>query len=490
MKKTKRAFTNYIHQIIDQANMPYAEGFNFAKLRNCLAKENTLLRENVFDEKSYLAQSIINKINLSEAKKIIKFSEQSDIKVIFMKGIFFSSEIYNDINLRVSMDIDLYVKECDLYKICEFLIANGYYDAGENDFLENGKIEHLQFVKAGRNFYNPTIEVHTCASYPYDLFKSFSESAYKNTISVNSFGVNATVLSYVDQVILLLIHFSRHTVSELDELKDFNYVASSIPLKDLYDICLLIKTKDISFEELDSRIEETETQLAAYYALKCLNEIVSDFLPVWLVDKIKLKINKLKKCSNKLDDKYSKYLCSNTLLEDILKVVIKEPHYIDLDFTNVIKFGRKKECLFEFEKNGCKGYLDGILKDESVQFEFAFSNHVGHIENQIIFVHYRIAPRTGKELFQKLQINITKEDSSWKIIFSKPWQRVILNELSGMVKESESHFLLQVNIPARYFAENTITSYSIDFASGETYCITGDMWDNLMQMKHFELING
>lgn len=489
MEKIKCAFTNYIHQIIDQTNMSYEEGFNFSKLRNCLAKENILLRENIFDEKLYLVQAIVNKINLSEAKKIVNFSEQTGIKIIFMKGIFFSSEIYNDINLRVSMDIDLYVKECDLYKICEFLTANGYNDAGENDFLEDGRMEHLQFVKAGKNMYNLTIEVHTCASYPYDLFKRFSESAYKNTISVNSFGVNATVLSYVDQVILLLIHFSRHTVSELDELKDFNYVASSIPLKDLYDICLLIRTKDISFEELDARIEETETQIAAYYALKCLNEIAPDFLPVWLVDKIKLRINELKNCSNKIDDKYSKHLCSNTLLEDLLKVVIKEPHFINLDFSNVVKLGRKKERLFDFKKNGCEGYLDGILKDESVQFEFVFSNHVGNIENQIIFVHYRIASKSGKELFNKLQINITKEDSSWKIIFLKPWQGVTLYDLSGLVKESESHFLLQVNIPARYFAENTVASYSVDFASGETYCITGDMWDNLMQMKHFELIN-
>ena len=173
MERIKKDFTNYIHKIIDQANMSYVEGFNFVNLRNCLAKENTLLRENIFDENLYLVQRIINKINLLEVKKIVNFSEQTGIKVIFMKGMFFANEIYSDINLRVSMDIDLYVKECDLYKVCEFLTANGYNDAGENDFLEDGRMEHLQFVKAGENFYNPIIEVHTCASYPYDLFKNY-----------------------------------------------------------------------------------------------------------------------------------------------------------------------------------------------------------------------------------------------------------------------------------------------------------------------------
>lgn len=150
------------------------------------------------------------------------FSEEA-IKVLFLKGPVIAHDLYGDISLRTSSDLDFLIQIKDLQRAEKILMEMGYI---KNDYiksvLNDWKWRHHHFA-----FYHPQkrikLEIHWRLNPGPNAEQSFNE-LWKRKRNSNLTNTNVFYLGKEDLFVFLISHGSRHGWSRLRWLLDIHYL--------------------------------------------------------------------------------------------------------------------------------------------------------------------------------------------------------------------------------------------------------------------------
>jgi len=94
-----------------------------------------------------------------EMEQISKLFNESDIRLLFLKGPVIAHDLYGDISLRTSKDLDIIIPMTDLKKAEELLISIGYEKENQPNFFNEWKWRnhHIAFFHMQKKI---QIEVH------------------------------------------------------------------------------------------------------------------------------------------------------------------------------------------------------------------------------------------------------------------------------------------------------------------------------------------
>lgn len=207
----------------------------------------------------------------AELLKFMKLFNKNDMQVLPYKGPILAYQIYNDISLRVSRDLDFIIREEDLFKIEEILFKEGYnleddYSKMNRVQLKNimKKLHHIVYHNKEKNI---TIEIHFKYLLPYFYYNNISfEYLWNKRDYIYIYKTSIPVLSKEDNYLLTAYHGAKHGWFRLKWLCDFAYI---------------IKKGDIPyFQRLDNiNIEKEAIPILGQIFLLC-NEFFHVSIPV------------------------------------------------------------------------------------------------------------------------------------------------------------------------------------------------------------------
>ena len=191
-------------------------------------------------------QRVRNVYNMQEIKKLIGFGEENRIKIVFLKGLFLASELYEKTEIRQSKDIDVLIGNENFPAIHHYLRSQGYEceNIADED-LASGRYEGI--TRKYHAIYNKlmgkmtiTIEVHCSITNSGNAFEEHSLSFLHNSIQVERLGLKPWLLPTEYNLIFLAMHFIKHAPKYyLQKLLTEKHV--ELNLLNLLDIALLIE---------------------------------------------------------------------------------------------------------------------------------------------------------------------------------------------------------------------------------------------------------
>lgn len=163
-----------------------------------------------------------------EMEQLARRFDENEIKAIFLKGPVLADDLYGDVSLRTSSDLDILVPIKDLEKIEQFLTINGYVkDDYIHTILNDWKWRHHHVA-----YYNPykkiKLEIHWRLNPGPAKEPSFNELWERKRIS----GLTLTpvfILSKEDLFLFLVLHGARHGWSRLRWLLDIKQIITQAP---------------------------------------------------------------------------------------------------------------------------------------------------------------------------------------------------------------------------------------------------------------------
>ncbi|PEW86996.1 Renal dipeptidase [Bacillus cereus] len=156
----------------------------------------------------------------AEMDRVSKLFTDNGIQLLFLKGPVIAYEIYGDISLRTSKDLDILVKEMDFEKVEELLFGLGYKREEVLTILNERKWRYKDIV-----YYHPKIgmqiEIHWSTQPLSMRAPSFNELwEEKRTSSLT--GSSIFFLGEDHLFVYLVSHGARHGWFRLRWLKDID----------------------------------------------------------------------------------------------------------------------------------------------------------------------------------------------------------------------------------------------------------------------------
>jgi hypothetical protein len=185
---------------------------------------------------SNIPQFVINEINKyyqqntflmlqlsSEMGYINNLFNKNQILTLFLKGPILATELYGDISLRTSSDIDLLVQIKDLELVEELLLKDGYVkDEYIQSILNDWKWRHHHFTYV-HPMKNIKIEVHWRLNPGPGIEPSF-QFLWSRKETSSYFEKSIYYLCHVDLFYFLVTHGARHGWSRLRWLVDIDHL--------------------------------------------------------------------------------------------------------------------------------------------------------------------------------------------------------------------------------------------------------------------------
>ncbi|MEA3317484.1 MAG: nucleotidyltransferase family protein, partial [Bacteroidota bacterium] len=213
-----------------------------------LAKRHRLipyLIKNIEKTKAVIPSFLIERLivaNKNNTKRMLKYSaeiihlaqllKKNKIAYAFFKGPVLSYELYNDIGIRHSGDIDLIIEKKHISKFNTILLQSNY-TRKEPGFALTKKQEKANFSISHHYLYkhktrNVPIELHWNLTNPGSLFPISTEELLKRKREVPFQDNKIFTLSKTDKLLFLAIHGSIHRWYRLFWLKDFAEISKTI----------------------------------------------------------------------------------------------------------------------------------------------------------------------------------------------------------------------------------------------------------------------
>ncbi|EEL48443.1 MULTISPECIES: nucleotidyltransferase domain-containing protein [Bacillus cereus group] len=171
----------------------------------------------------------------AEMERVSKLFTKSNIRLLFLKGPVIAREIYGDISLRTSKDLDVLIEEINLKKAEEILFGLGYKREDVPTILNEKKWRHHHVL-----YYHPKIgmqiEIHW-RTQPFPMKEPpFNELWERKRISSLT-DSSIFFLGEEDLFMYLVSHGARHGWFRLRWLKDIDkMVRNGIGFKETYPL--------------------------------------------------------------------------------------------------------------------------------------------------------------------------------------------------------------------------------------------------------------
>jgi len=138
-----------------------------------------------------------------DLSKILKMLQDNHVRVIVLKGAALAEIIYQNIALRPMTDVDLLIKNKDIWSIAGVLSQLGYTSNDIEYFLLS--IRHLQWIRYISFKNNDTsIDIHT------KIYEFPEINPWMNAVSTTIASTDTLVLGSEDFLLHLCLHVYRH----------------------------------------------------------------------------------------------------------------------------------------------------------------------------------------------------------------------------------------------------------------------------------------
>ena len=165
----------------------------------------------------------------AETIKLVKSLETVGVRVLVLKGVALAIQLYDDIGMRPTHDIDLLVNQVDLNEVCYTLKNLGYksndYELYQS-FTEKQKAIVLQTSNHYKFIKNRTIvEIHWRLS-SFMNSKSNFENQYSDSETISISNHKIKIISIKENLIYLSVHGAMHAWCRLRWLMDIALLLS------------------------------------------------------------------------------------------------------------------------------------------------------------------------------------------------------------------------------------------------------------------------
>lgn len=381
---------------------------------------------------------------------IRKLSEKFPDKIIFMKGILVSEELYGDIYQRRSSDIDILVKEEDVDEIGQYLIEEGfsYLNKCEN-WQEEVKKFHLEFLKPVSEKINVMIEVHGKAFNPPHFYEAFTDQIWKHAEYRDVLGMKPMVMDLYDRVIYYILHYCKHTMNS----NKYMILTNPFDLRMILDVYSTVKKYDFDFSEFISRAEELNVIWECSEIFQMVYTIFPDFCSEESMQQIRDAVFGKEKsvCS---------YLNRRMSLHEVIEKFFSRDYgnfltqYIDYDFNNIINLGEIVKPLFSFKNewidSACYGCVD---EAEKVQITFEFEP-IGkrNLEELQIVIFYHIHGASSNEYLVQLVVGFKKEEEEY-ICYFRDGIFLLSYAIEYQLHRREGRYQIEIMVPYEILSE-------------------------------------
>ncbi|NRD76977.1 nucleotidyltransferase family protein [Bacillus sp. BRMEA1] len=159
--------------------------------------------------KNKTKENTLQMLKLSaEIGQIGKVFENNQIPLLFIKGPVLAAELYGDISLRTSKDLDLLISSADMEKAEKLLQKLGYVKETFPSILNEWKWrrQHIVFIHPQKHV---IVEVHWKLEFPSGQVPSFQQLWERKRVSLVS-NIPVYYLGEADLFIYLITHGTRH----------------------------------------------------------------------------------------------------------------------------------------------------------------------------------------------------------------------------------------------------------------------------------------
>jgi hypothetical protein len=202
--------------------------------------------------KSFLEEKLNSLMLVSEFISIVRILNSKSIFFISLKGPLLSQRIYSDATVRISHDIDLFIKKEDFDAVYELMLSNGYRlcsgevwpegRSGRRMILKSAY--HLAFCKEGSKF---MIEIHwQLIDYIHISRKKLSHIIEENVMELSFNGESVRCFSPEFELVYIMIHGSKHGWSRLKWIMDIkDYPTESLNIQKFTELLSLMKAQRV-----------------------------------------------------------------------------------------------------------------------------------------------------------------------------------------------------------------------------------------------------
>ena len=255
-------------------------------------------------KKTILFHSIAHSMRQqSFQEQILAFLSQNDIPAIVLKGIELAEEVYQNPNTRVSGDIDLLIKDKDVFAAHAILLSHGFQriDKIPLEFLKY-RMHHTSYI-AKESHKRMPIEMHWNFTIP-DFFNLSPEEIWRSTFQDDKGNFH---LQPEMNLILLIMHHHRHAFKEFRNLLDIFWAFYRYQ-------------RSINHVEFGQQLEEVGLIKATLYSLRQIQCL-------WKEQSKQVSI--IKNLENELRSKKSRQIISKSPLKKnkITSAIFDEPGF-------------------------------------------------------------------------------------------------------------------------------------------------------------------
>ncbi|MGG0413122.1 nucleotidyltransferase domain-containing protein [Peribacillus simplex] len=154
-----------------------------------------------------------------EMENLSRLFDGNQIRSLFLKGPVIAFDIYGEIALRTSKDLDILVQKTDLNRVEELLLSYGYEREDLQDKVKKSKI-HIAYFHPQKKV---EIEIHWRLNSPLLKEPSFNELWKRKRVSTLT-TYQVYFLGEEDLFLFLISHGSRHGWFRLRWLADIDQI--------------------------------------------------------------------------------------------------------------------------------------------------------------------------------------------------------------------------------------------------------------------------
>lgn len=210
-----------------------------------------------------------NLLLLAELESILQACRQRSISCVPFRGVVLSEELYGDLTIRPTGDIDLLVRPEELSQLRECLSRLGFLEVEARPGFAQDFYYTLEFFKEGHVMV--IVEPHWTIAYPPCMDRIDMEAVWGRCTTGTFAGVDCRLLSPEDLLIHLCLHYLHH--------------GRSAPFLWLCDIDRLVRGQQLDWQLVAFIVRDARLELFVHSVLNQVDNTLQSPIPRWLLQK-------------------------------------------------------------------------------------------------------------------------------------------------------------------------------------------------------------
>ena len=209
-----------------------------------------------------------NLLLIGQLRRLVRLFEDLDILLIPLKGPVFAQQIYRDVRLRSSGDLDILIRKEDFARVRDLLDSAGYEPRirCRNDIQEKLHLESsIEFPFVSVDHDDVLIDLHWDVTHTAYLRAPIAPELMKNASVTSLFGENVRTLSTEDLLFVACIHAANHFWQYLDVISDVAEIVRGC--------------HSLNWDRLNELVQKTRCHRALFVSLLLANDLFDAPVP-------------------------------------------------------------------------------------------------------------------------------------------------------------------------------------------------------------------